>query len=278
MYKILYGGSITRNGNTVFFDGKNSHAIKLHLDAEGFKPSKGPVTPEEVERFLPLALAQIPVVETKNNRRGKKQRNKIYKITENGITYTLVTASRGEFRSFYSNKKVNKRRKFAQPGASATGMLTSDNISQNPENASSTDKNGPSAAPDGAMEGKRTGTDRSDKSDGNGAIFTLNSNASEELKRQVKAMQACVGPFLDQDGAEYARRFKEKYGITNNIVSVVLRPMGAKHTPLFLKKDGGLGEGKNFFSREKKFFPSPKNSHYLLSAAIFLSIVGISIC
>ena len=27
-------------------------------------------------------------------------------------------------------------------------------------------------------------------------------------------MQACVGPFLDQDGAEYARRFKEKYGIT----------------------------------------------------------------
>ena len=85
------------------------------------------------------------------------------------------------------------------------------NISQNPENASSTDKNGPSAAPDGAMEGKRTDTD---KSDGNGALFTLNSNASEELKLQVKAMQACVGPFLDQDGAEYARRFKEKYGIT----------------------------------------------------------------
>ena len=57
-------------------------------------------------------------------------------------------------------------------------------------------------------------SDYSDKSDGNGALFTLNSNASEELKRQVKAMQACVGPFLDQDGAEYARRFKEKYGIT----------------------------------------------------------------
>ena len=133
--KILYGGSITRNGNTVHFDGKNSHALKLHLDAEGFKPSKGPVTPEEVEEYLPLALAQTPYVETKNNRRGKKQRNKIYKITENGIRYTLVTASRGEFRSFYSNKKVNKRRKFAQQGASATGMLTNDNISQNPENA-----------------------------------------------------------------------------------------------------------------------------------------------
>ena len=57
-------------------------------------------------------------------------------------------------------------------------------------------------------------SDYSDKSDGDGAIFTLNSNASEELKRQVKAMQACVGPFLDQDGAEYARRFKEKYGIS----------------------------------------------------------------
>ena len=109
---------------------------------------------------------------------------------------------------------------------------------------------------------QKTGTDKSDysdKSDGNGALFTLNSNASEELRRQVKAMQDCVGPFLDQDGAEYARRFKEKYGIANNIVSVVLRLTGAKHTPLFLKKDGGLGEGKNFFSREKKFFPSPKN-------------------
>ncbi|MBE6363143.1 MAG: hypothetical protein E7054_05760 [Lentisphaerae bacterium] len=34
----------------------------------------------------------------------------------------------------------------------------------------------------------------------------------------------------------------------------------AANTSLFLKKDGGLGEGKNFFSREKKFFPSPKNS------------------
>lgn len=37
---------------------------------------------------------------------------------------------------------------------------------------------------------KKTDTD---KSDGNGAFFTLNSNASEELKRQVKAMQPCVG-------------------------------------------------------------------------------------
>ena len=60
---------------------------------------------------------------------------------------------------------------------------------------------------------QKTETDYSDKSDGNGALFTLNGNASEELKRQVKAMQACVGEFLDQDGAEYARRFKEKYGI-----------------------------------------------------------------
>ena len=37
---------------------------------------------------------------------------------------------------------------------------------------------------------------------------------------------------------------------------------GAKHTSLFLKKDGGLGEGKNFFSREKKFFPSPESDHF----------------
>lgn len=98
-------------------------------------------------------------------------------------------------------------------GQASSGGVTdlSNNISQNPENASSTDKNGPSAAPDGAMEGKRTETD---KSDGNGALFTLNSNASEELKQQVMAMRPLVGNWLDQDGAEYARRFKERYGIS----------------------------------------------------------------
>lgn len=102
--------------------------------------------------------------------------------------------------------------------ASTTGSIVSeeqlpdrfdDNISQNPENASSTDKNGPSAAPGGAMEGKRTETDKVDAN----AMFSLESAGSEELKLQVKAMQALVGNFLDQTGEEYARRFKEKYGV-----------------------------------------------------------------
>ena len=29
-----------------------------------------------------------------------------------------------------------------------------------------------------------------------------------------------------------------------------------------MKKDGGSGEGKNFFSREKKFFPSPDSRSF----------------
>ena len=33
-------------------------------------------------------------------------------------------------------------------------------------------------------------------------------------------------------------------------------------TPLFLKRGGGSGEGKNFFSREKKFFPSPDSHRF----------------
>ena len=37
--------------------------------------------------------------------------------------------------------------------------------------------------------------------------------------------------------------------------------VGSKHIPLFLKRDEGLGEGKNLFSREKKFFPSPQIFH-----------------
>jgi len=35
------------------------------------------------------------------------------------------------------------------------------------------------------------------------------------------------------------------------------REGSAAKTPLFLKRDGGPGEGENFFSREKKFSPSP---------------------
>ena len=109
----------------------------------------------------------------------------------------------GEFRSFYSDKKVDRTNRSAAKGREhALDVRLDDNISQNPEiaklgsqqtdaalantsrkyrnasefyrniiakvlnyklpgeknpeNASSTDKNGPSAAPDGAMEGKRT--------------------------------------------------------------------------------------------------------------------------
>ncbi len=36
-----------------------------------------------------------------------------------------------------------------------------------------------------------------------------------------------------------------------------------KNTPLFLKRGEGLGEGKNLFSREKKFFPSSQERIYL---------------
>ena len=55
-------------------------------------------------------------------------------------------------------------------------------------------------------------SDYSDKSDGN-AMFSLESSGSEELKLQVEAMRSLVGNWLDQTGEEYARRFKEKYGI-----------------------------------------------------------------
>ena len=139
--KILYGGSITRNGNTVHFDGKNSHPLKLHLEAPGFNPQRGGVTIEDIEKFLPLALAQEAKIEKRKNKKGKITSNKIYKIAENGVIYTLVTASRGEFRSFYSNKKAANA--VTDPNrSSATGMLHNDNIPQISENTSQTDENG----------------------------------------------------------------------------------------------------------------------------------------
>jgi len=46
------------------------------------------------------------------------------------------------------------------------------------------------------------------------------------------------------------------------ILYLLFATNGSKHIPLFLKRDGGSGEGKNFFSREKKFFPSPGHLPY----------------
>jgi len=47
------------------------------------------------------------------------------------------------------------------------------------------------------------------------------------------------------------------------ILYLLFATNGSKHIPLFLKRDGGAGEGKNFFSREKKFFPSPASQSLL---------------
>ena len=50
---------------------------------------------------------------------------------------------------------------------------------------------------------------------------------------------------------------------------------GSKRISLFLKEDGGLGEGENFFSREKKFSPSP-NSTPVAPGGLFLLAGGLS--
>ena len=96
---------------------------------------------EDIEKFLPLALAQEAKIEKRKNKKGKITSNKIYKIAENGVVYTQVTASRGEFRSFYSNKKATNA--VTDPNrSSATGMLHNNNIPQLSENANETDRNG----------------------------------------------------------------------------------------------------------------------------------------
>ncbi len=131
---ILYGGSLTSNGNTVNFDGRNSHALKLHLEAPGISPKKGFVTVEEVEKYLPLALAQKPVADTKLNKRNRKKTNKKYRITDNKVRYTLVTSWNGDFRSFYSNKKTPGEVN-SQKAGSASSPEQTDTISQTFEKA-----------------------------------------------------------------------------------------------------------------------------------------------
>ena len=48
-----------------------------------------------------------------------------------------------------------------------------------------------------------------------------------------------------------------------------------QNTPLFLKKGEGLGEGKNLFSREKKFFPSPIKPFTLIELLVVIAIIAI---
>ena len=49
----------------------------------------------------------------------------------------------------------------------------------------------------------------------------------------------------------------------------------SKSTSLFLKRREGLGEGKNLFSREKKFFPSPVKPFTLIELLVVIAIIAI---
>ena len=49
----------------------------------------------------------------------------------------------------------------------------------------------------------------------------------------------------------------------------------AKTYSLFLKGEWGLGKGENLFSREKKFFPFPKNAFTLIELLVVIAIIAI---
>ena len=193
--KMLYGGIIEKNGNTVVFDGKNSHALLYHLNEPGFKPQRGVVTFEEIEKFLPIVLAQEPKVEKKKNKKNKKRLYYVYKYSVGEVTYTLVTASRGGFRSFYSNKKATNA--VTDTGvSSATGMLPRRNIPQNAENAN-TDLNG--------LE--RTDTD------GNGVRHSVRDDLDPETRAMIELFIPIIQE-VDMDNVEndtLAEKFNEKY-------------------------------------------------------------------
>ncbi len=48
-----------------------------------------------------------------------------------------------------------------------------------------------------------------------------------------------------------------------------------QNTSLFLKEKGGAGERENFFSREKKFFPSPIKPFTLIELLVVIAIIAI---
>ena len=132
--KMLYGGTITINGNTVNFDGKNSHALKLHLNALGFKPQRGPVTLEEIQKYLPEVLKQKPIHSKKKIKKNRSKTDLKYETVINGVRYRLVTKYNGLFENFYSNKKgvgdVNSQK------AGSASIQRNNILSQNPEKSS----------------------------------------------------------------------------------------------------------------------------------------------
>ena len=73
LHKIIYGGSVTRNGNTVNFNGKNSHQIKKHLVGEGLSPVEGFIGFDDIEFILPKALETQWEPDRKKNKKGRKK-------------------------------------------------------------------------------------------------------------------------------------------------------------------------------------------------------------
>ena len=73
LHKIIYGGNITRNGNTVNFNGKNSHQIKKHLVGEGLSPVEGFIGFDDIEFILPKALETQWEPDRKKNKKERKK-------------------------------------------------------------------------------------------------------------------------------------------------------------------------------------------------------------
>ena len=64
-------------------------------------------------------------------------------------------------------------------------------------------------------------------------------------------------------------RFARRPFLSKTSVSDTGRRIPSQNTPLFLKRMGGPGGRENFFSREKKFFPSPRDHRLLSKTACF---------
>ena len=156
LQKILYGGTITRNGNTVRFTGKNSHQIKKHLVAEGLSPVEGFISFEDIEKILPQALATKWESDTQKNKKGRKTTVKLYTIYKGDVRYRLVTKFNGDFLSFYSDRKSVGDVHWDNPG-SASNQRSDDKIhSNNPEVNPASSKN-----PKNSSEGEFTENDGS---------------------------------------------------------------------------------------------------------------------
>ena len=116
-------------GSAADYDAPSLHYIGSGEGAQVYGWGLYGSSSENVARWYAEADAE------RKNRKNRKQHYLVYKISDHGVTYTLVTRNDGDFRSFYSDKRTTPA-VTASEDASAARVSSQYNVTPNSEKSS----------------------------------------------------------------------------------------------------------------------------------------------